>query len=86
MLLLPHGAFPLSLRNNKPRIKRFFDELASDSRIDDSERAFVVNVFYRAVDIAVTQIEVRFQGMRMVAEKFNFFVSRKLCETGCRTN
>ena len=59
-------------KRRKPRIKRFFDELASDSRIDDSERAFVVNVFYRTVDIAVTQIEVRFQGMRMVAEKFNF--------------
>ena len=59
-------------KRRKPRLKRFFDELASDSRIDDSERAFVVNVFYRTVDIAVTQIEVRFQGMRMVAEKFNF--------------
>ena len=59
-------------KRSKPRINRFFDELASDSRIDDSERAFVVNIFYRTVDFAVTQIEVRFQGMRMVAEKFNF--------------
>ena len=32
-------------KRRKSRIKRFFDELASDSRIDDSERAFVVNVF-----------------------------------------
>ena len=28
-------------KRRKPRIKRFFDELASDSRTDDSERALI---------------------------------------------
>ena len=52
-------------KRRKPVIvRRLFDELASDSRIDDSERAFKVNIFYRTIDVVVTQIEVRFKGMQ----------------------
>ena len=43
-------------KRRKRGVKRFFDELASDSRIEDPERAFKVNIFYRTIDVAVTQI------------------------------
>ncbi|CAB4033848.1 zinc finger MYM-type 1-like [Paramuricea clavata] len=64
---------PIEFEKRRKRgVKQFFDELASDSRIEDSERAFKINIFYRTIDVAVTQIEVRFKGMQMVAEKFDF--------------
>jgi hypothetical protein len=53
-------------------VKRFFHELASDSRIEDPERAFKVNIFYRTIDVAVTQISERFKRLKMVAEKVDF--------------
>ncbi|CAB3998108.1 zinc finger MYM-type 1-like [Paramuricea clavata] len=68
---------PIEFEKRRKRgVKQFFDELASDSRIEDSERAFKINVFYRTIDVAVTQIEVRFKGMQMVAEKFDFLFPR----------
>ncbi|CAB3994722.1 zinc finger MYM-type 1-like [Paramuricea clavata] len=48
----------------------------SELRIVDSERAFKINIFYRTIDVAVTQIEVRFKGMQMVTEKFDFLFPR----------
>lgn len=68
---------PIEIEKRRKRgVKQFFDELASDSRIEDSERAFKINIFYRTIDVAVTQIEVRFKGMQMVAEKFDFLFPR----------
>ena len=60
--------------------------MPSDSRIDDSERAFVVNEFYTTLNIAVTRIEVRFQGVRMVAEKFNFLFPGNLVKLDTAQN
>ena len=68
------GAFPLSLRNVVS--VGYIDELASNSRIEDSERVLKVNIFYRTIDVALTRIEVRFKGMQMVAEKFDFLFPR----------
>lgn len=58
--------------------------MASDSRIEDSERAFKVNIFYRTVDVAITQIEVqvRFKGFQMVAEIFNVLFPRHFVTLG----
>ena len=68
---------PIEFEKRRKRgVKQFFDELASDSRIEDSERGFKINIFYRTIDVAVTQIEVRFKGMQMVAEKFDFLFPR----------
>lgn len=63
-------------KRRKRGVKRFFDELASDSRIEDPERAFKVSIFYRTIDVAVTQISERFKGLKMVAEKFDFLFTR----------
>ncbi|CAB4021489.1 zinc finger MYM-type 1-like [Paramuricea clavata] len=68
---------PIEFEKRRERgVKQFFGELASDSRIEDSERAFKINIFYRTIDVAVTQIEVRFKGTQMVAEKFDFLFPR----------
>ena len=69
-------------KRRKPVVRRFFDELASDSRIDDSERVFKVNIFYRTVDVEITQIEVRFKGMQMVTENFSFLFPRNFITLG----
>ena len=72
---------PIEFEKRRKRgVKQFFDELASDSRIEDSERAFKINIFYRTIDVAVTQIEVRFKGMQMVAEKFDFLFPRNFAK------
>ena len=77
MPLLHHGRIPIEFEKGRKRgIRQFFDELASDSRIEDSERALKINIFYRTIDVAVTLIEVRFKGVQMVAEKFEFLFPR----------
>ena len=48
---------PIEFEKRRQRgVKRFFDELASDSRIEDSEKAFKINIFHRTIDVAVTQV------------------------------
>ena len=44
------------------KTKRFFDEVATDSRLTDPEIAFKVDVFYKVVDIAISQLTQRFDG------------------------
>ena len=64
-------------KRRKRGVKKFFDELASDSRIEDPERAFKVNIFCRTIDVAVTQISERFKELKIVAEQFDFLFTRK---------
>jgi len=53
---------------NKPGIQRttqeprssFFDELSSDQRLEDPEKAFKVHTFYPILDTAVGQLTSRF--------------------------
>ena len=79
MPLLHHGGIPIDFEKRRKRgVKQFFDELASNSRIEDSERVLKVDIFYRTIDVALTRIEARFKEMQMVAEKFDFLFSRNL--------
>lgn len=54
------------------RTKKFHDELSSDCRLTDPMLAFKVDVFYRLVDVAINQLELRFEGQRQVAQLFKF--------------
>ena len=54
------------------RTKKFHDELSSDCRLTDPMLAFKVDVFYRLVDVAINQLELRFAGQRQVAQLFKF--------------
>ena len=45
-----------------------------------------MNEFYTTFNIAVTRIEVRFQGVRMVAEKFNFLFPGNLVKLDTTQN
>ena len=42
--------------------KRFHDELSMDCRLADATQAFKVNVFYKILDVAIGQLEWRFEG------------------------
>lgn len=46
------------------RVKKFFDELSRDSRLDSSEKRFQVDVFNTTIDITITQLNVRFQSLQ----------------------
>ena len=45
-------------------MKKFFDELSRDFRLDSSEKRFQVDVFNTTIDITITQLNVRFQSLQ----------------------
>jgi len=46
------------------RVKKFFDELSRDSRLESPEKRFQVEVFNTVIDITTSQLKVRFQSLR----------------------
>ena len=52
--------------------KRFHDELSMDCRLADATQAFKVNVFYKILDVAIGQLEWRFEGQQLAAGLFGF--------------
>ena len=62
----------------KTKRKRHFDELTEDSRLTDPEDCFRVNVFYKMIDIATSQITQRFAAVAKVVEKFSILNPIKL--------
>jgi len=58
--------------SRKKTVKKFFDELASDERIEDPQKAFQVKIFYATIDKAIMQIKERFVGQKNVEEVFSF--------------
>lgn len=59
-------------------VKRYFDEIASDYRIDNPLKAFEINIFNTSLDIAINQIKNRFVSLRTVAENFSFLEPKSL--------
>ena len=51
--------------------KRHFDELAEDSRLAGPEDCFRISVFNAVLDIVISQMQNRFQGMTNITEKFS---------------
>lgn len=60
------------------RVPRFFDEFASDTRPQEPEERFTVEMFYRVIDTATMQLEERFRGMKFTADTFNFILPNNL--------
>ncbi|CAB4034464.1 zinc finger MYM-type 1-like [Paramuricea clavata] len=54
------------------RVPRFFDEFASDTRPQDPEERFTVEMFYRVIDTATTQLEERFKSQNFVGNALKF--------------
>ena len=46
------------------RVKKFFDELSRDSRLDSPEKRFQDEVFNSVINITTSQLNVRFQSLR----------------------
>ncbi|XP_044134789.1 zinc finger MYM-type protein 1-like [Bufo gargarizans] len=53
------------------KVKRHFDELSIDERLQDPEQYFKTGVFYRCLDIVTNQLSNRFAGMSNVMQRFN---------------
>jgi hypothetical protein len=45
-------------------VKKFFDELSRDFRLESPEKRFQVEVFNTVIDITTSQLKVRFQSLR----------------------
>lgn len=52
------------------RIKKPFDELCQDERLNDPERFFKVNIFCGCLDIIVAQLSNRFKSLDATVKKF----------------
>lgn len=61
-------------------VKKFFDEIASDHRIEDPVKAFEVKVFNASLDVVINQIENRFSGLNTIAQLFSFLTPHNLCK------
>ncbi len=60
------------------RVPRFFDEFVSDTRPQDPEERFTVEMFYQVIDTATTQLEERFKSQNFVANAFKFVLPGSL--------
>ena len=58
---------------------RFHDNLLMDCRLADPTQAFKVNVFYKILDVAIGQLEWRFEGHKLVAGLFGFLFPPRPC-------
>uniref|UniRef100_A0A6P7FAE1 Uncharacterized protein LOC114327987 n=1 Tax=Diabrotica virgifera virgifera TaxID=50390 RepID=A0A6P7FAE1_DIAVI len=56
----------------KRKVKTFFDELSSDYEFSDPVHCFKFNVFLRAVDILISQLNERFKSMVCITDTFSF--------------
>jgi hypothetical protein len=58
------------------KVRRFFDEEARDEPIADLEKKFCVEVFFKFIDTATSQLEERFKSQTFVAKTFSFWHQR----------
>ena len=73
------AALEFTQKKNR-KFKRFFDELSCDDSLSDPERWFKVNVFYKAVDTALMDLQMRFNGQNLVTNLFKFLYPTSLAE------
>lgn len=53
-------------KTRQRKVKRHFDEICEDERLQDPESLFKVNVFYRVLDIIINQLRSHFLGMNEI--------------------
>ncbi|XP_075696700.1 zinc finger MYM-type protein 1-like [Rhinoderma darwinii] len=64
-------------RRNK-RVKRQFDELCQDERLNDAERYFQVNIYNSCLDTIIMQLKQRFQSLHATVKKFKAILPSSL--------
>ena len=62
------GITPEFTDKRNKRIKKFHDDLSTDCTLADPMQAFKVYVFYKLVNVAISQRVYRFDGKQQVAE------------------
>jgi hypothetical protein len=58
-------------KTRQRKVKRHFDELCEDERLQDPESLFKVNIFYRVLDIIINQLKSRFLPMNEIVSNFS---------------
>jgi hypothetical protein len=62
-------------------VKKFFDELSTDSRFESAEKRFEVEVFKTVIDITTSHLKTRFQSLRDTDEHFKCVKPNVILET-----
>ena len=62
-------------------VKKFFDELSRDSRLESAEKRFQVEVINTVLDITITELKTRFQSLRDTDEHFKCIKPKVILET-----
>ena len=57
--------------SHKRKIKKHFDEISSDERLEDPEKRFRVNLFYNVLGVAINQLKSGFEGQSLVTDVFS---------------
>jgi len=60
------------------KIKKHFDELASDHRFGNRKEIFKITIFNNILDIIITQLNTGFIGVSKVSKIFNFLTPKVL--------
>ena len=63
------------------KVKSFFDELSTDSRLKNPEDRIRITVFNIILDVALKQLDGRFAGQSMVSSVFNFIQPSRLAKS-----
>jgi hypothetical protein len=74
---IPHSCLLFYWKENN-KVRRFFDEEARDEPIADPEKKFRVEVFFKFIDTATSQLEERFKGQTFVAKTFSFLAPKSI--------
>lgn len=65
------GVEPNFQQKRLTRVKKHFDELSQDEKIEDGEKRFQVEIYNQLLDILVSRLGERFKSFSAVIEKFN---------------
>ena len=58
-------------KTRQRKVKRHFDEICEDERLQDPESLLKVNIFYYVLDIIINQLRSRFLGMNEIVSNFS---------------
>lgn len=80
-----YGIDPHFQEKRQRKVKKHFDELASDHRFRNREEIFKITIFNNVLDTIITQLNARFTGMSAVSQIFNFLTPTFLLDVDERT-
>lgn len=62
------------------KVRKCFEELSTDERLQNTERLFEVEVFKASIDIITSQLNNRFESMSDINQKFNFLSPKNIAQ------